>query len=142
MLQIVYASSTPHLLSQDDLVDILRVSRENNTAAGVSGVLLYADGNFMQVLEGPAEAVTATYERVKRDPRHRQVLTLLRGEVEERMFSDWSMGFLRLGDLAEEDREAARSLFDLTEPHPGRARRLLASFRGLLPGQRSHVSTT
>lgn len=136
--QLVYASSAPRLLDQDDLVDILRASRKNNPAVGVTGALLYTGGNFMQVLEGPAEAVDGVYARVKLDPRHRQVLTLLESEVEERAFPQWSMGFLRPEDLPDEDREATESMFSLTEPQPGRVHRLLASFRSLMPGQQAY----
>ena len=138
-LQIVYASSSPEPLSQDDLLNILRASRRNNVAAGVTGALLYADGNIMQALEGPPDAVEGVYERVRRDPRHRNILPLLRQEVAERSFPEWSMGFRRMDSLDPQDREAARSLFDLTGATPGRAGLLLASFRALLPGGRPYV---
>ena len=59
---------------------------------------------------------------------------MLEVEVEERMFPDWSMGFLNPEALSEKDRQAARSLYGLTEPGPGAARRLMGSFRKLLPG--------
>ena len=141
LVQIVYGSSTARPLSEAELVEILRVSRRNNAAVGVTGALLYADGNVMQVLEGPAPAVQATYDRIARDPRHRHVLPLVRGEVAERSFPDWAMGGFRdPGALGGDDRAGARSLFDLTEPGPDRARRLLASFRALLPGVRTHVN--
>lgn len=134
LLQLVYVSSAPRLLEQDDLLDILRASRANNPAVGVTGALLYSGGNFMQVLEGPPDAVEGVYERVQRDPRHRGVITLLRQEVEERAFPEWAMGFRRVDELAPADRESARSLFEMTEVGPGRAGRLLASFRSFLPG--------
>ena len=134
--QLVYGSSSPGLLSRDSLLDILRASRRNNPAVGVTGALLYADGNFMQVLEGPAEAVDGVYRRVQRDPRHRGVLTLIDTTAGERSFPDWSMGFVHGDDLSDEDRQSTRSLHDLTEPSPGAARRLLATFRSLMPGVR------
>jgi hypothetical protein len=139
VLQLVYASSTPRLLGRDELLDILRVSRRNNAAVGVTGALVYTEGNVMQVLEGPPAAVEATYERVHRDPRHHNALVLLRAEAAGRSFPDWSMGFRTLDGLDAADREAARSVLDLTAPGPDRARRLLASFRSLLPGARPHV---
>ncbi|MDT0631148.1 BLUF domain-containing protein [Rubrivirga sp. S365] len=139
LVQVVYGSATPHLLSRDELLDILRVSRRNNAAAGVTGALLYTEGNVMQVLEGPGPAVEATYARIARDPRHHRVLPLIRGPVEARSFPDWSMGLCDVHGLDDEDRAATRSLLDLTAPGPDRARRLLASFRALLPGVRTHV---
>lgn len=131
MLQLVYASSATHLFSPDDLVDILRASRRNNAEAGVTGALLYSDGNFMQVLEGPEGPVTETYDRIAKDPRHRGVLPLLRQAVDERQFPEWTMGFRSLDDLAAPDRAGAQTLFDLTEPGAARAQRLLHSFRRL-----------
>jgi len=56
-------------------------------------MLLYAGGHFIQTLEGPDDVVDATYERIARDPRHRDVFTALREEIESRTFPDWSMGF-------------------------------------------------
>ena len=135
--QLVYGSSSPGLLPREALLDILRASRRNNPAVGVTGALLYADGNFMQVLEGPAEAVNGVYRRVQRDDRHRGVLTLIDTTVPERSFPDWSMGFVHGDDLSDEDREATRSLYDLTAPSPGAARRLLTTFRSLMPGVRT-----
>lgn len=75
------------------MLELLTKSRENNSKAGLTGMLLYKDGNFMQVLEGEEATVRALYEKVHRDPRHRGVITLLQGHVEERQFPDWSMGF-------------------------------------------------
>ena len=135
--QLVYGSSFPGLTPDDELVRILRVSRRNNTAVGVTGALLYIDGNYMQVLEGPPAAVEGVYRRVCRDPRHRGVLTLLDTSPAERSFPDWSMGFVAPADLSAEDRQAARSLHEMTEPSPGAARRLLATFRALMPGVRT-----
>ena len=127
--QIVYASSASPLFRPDDLAGILAVSRRNNARAGVTGVLLYSDGNVLQAFEGPAEAVDATYARVHADGRHRGVLMLYRGLSAERSFPDWAMGLPSLASLPEGAHDGARSLFDLTAPGPTRAHRLLSSFR-------------
>lgn len=131
--QLVYVSSAVHPFSHDELVQILRVSHRNNVKVGVTGALLHAEGNIMHVMEGPPDAVDAVYSRVSKDPRHHGVLTLLEQYVEERTFANWSIGFLRPELLDDEDRAIARSLYDLTEPAPGAVRRLMASFRKLLP---------
>ena len=77
----------------DELRLLLKQACENNTRDGITGMLLYKNGQFMQVLEGTAEAVTTTFSRISRDPRHRKVTVLLKGAVQERRFSDWSMAF-------------------------------------------------
>ena len=135
--QLIYGSSATGAFDDDHLVEILRASRRNNPAVGVTGALLFADGNFMQVLEGPREAVEGVYRRVCGDARHRNVLVLYDREVPERTFGEWSMGFVQPGDLGHDDREAVRSLRELTEPGTGPARRLLASFRSMMPGERA-----
>lgn len=135
MYQIVYVSSATVRFTTPDLFDLLAKSRANNARAGVSGMLLFRDGNFMQALEGPEEAVRATYERIGRDPRHAGAMVLLRGPVEARQFSEWSMGFR---DLAAPSARAAAGFSEfLNTPltgaefaaDPSRAQRLLLSFK-------------
>jgi hypothetical protein len=96
MYLVVYVSSAVELFSEEQLTDILKKSRENNSAVGVTGMLLYKDGNFMQLLEGAKEAVEETLGRIEHDPRHRHILKLLQQEAPERNFSEWSMGFKKL----------------------------------------------
>jgi len=101
---MTYVSSATELLSTHQLTDLLRRSREANERAGISGMLLYKDGNFMQTVEGSRAAVEDLEARLARDPRHRGILVLLRGEREQREFEGWSMGFRDLtagADLGE-----------------------------------------
>lgn len=56
--------------------------RTNNERAGITGMLLYKDGNFMQLLEGEKEAVLRLHKNIIVDPRHKGFLTLLQGETE------------------------------------------------------------
>ncbi len=123
--RLVYASSSVGTLGPDDLLQIVRASRRNNAAVGVTGALLYRDGNVMQVLEGPAAAVDAVFARVGKDARHTGVLRLLRETADERAFPEWSMGLLRPEDVPA---DGVASLFDVAAPGPERARRMLASF--------------
>ena len=131
LVQLVYTSSAVGALAPAALADILRASRRNNEAAGITGVLLYAGGNVMQVLEGPADAVEATFQRVQGDPRHRDVTVLFRGPTDERSFPDWAMGLQHPGDLPADMRQQVGSLFDLSEPGASRAQRLLSTFRAV-----------
>jgi hypothetical protein len=91
----VYVSTAVKAFSQAELEALLDVSRRRNDACGVTGMLLYVDGNFMQLLEGPEDAVAATRARIAADPRHHTLITLLHTERSERHFQDWSMGFRR-----------------------------------------------
>ena len=96
MLSLIYVSSSIKLLSDAELLDILKVSRENNASEEITGLLLYKSENFMQVLEGPDEVVDALYEKIKADPRHKGVSIISREQISARQFSAWEMAFQNL----------------------------------------------
>lgn len=91
MLQLAYISSSKGPVDQALLDDILTVSRRNNERAGVSGLLVQGGRRFLQVLEGPDQAVLATFARIQADPRHRAFVMLSSTQVPERAFGQWSM---------------------------------------------------
>jgi hypothetical protein len=142
---LVYVSSAVRPLSDEELMELLRQSeelmellrqsRENNARHGITGLLLYKDGNFMQYLEGPAEEVARLHEKILADRRHKQVITLLRGEAENRHFEAWAMAFENVTRLSEGDPASASRFLDapLTEESfgssPHKALRLLLSFK-------------
>lgn len=96
MLSLVYVSYATVPFSDADLDALLAKSRENNTRDGISGMLLYRDGDFLQVLEGPEDKVREAYARIARDNRHGRIMMLDESTVDERAFANWSMGFRRL----------------------------------------------
>ena len=72
---------------------ILAVSRRNNARDGITGGLLFSEGCFAQVLEGPLDALETTFERIQCDERHSDVTVLQSGPITARDFPDWSMAF-------------------------------------------------
>src|SRR5688572_12980573 len=76
MLSLLYVSTSIKLFSEEELLEMLKVSRDNNKALDITGLLLYKGGNFMQVLEGPDEVVNSLYEKIKIDPRHKDVTVI------------------------------------------------------------------
>jgi hypothetical protein len=104
MKRLIYASQATHDIDPDELVEILELSRRNNEAAGVSGMLLYCGQSFLQMLEGDADVLAATYDRIAGDPRHTNLRLLADLDVPGRLFPDWTMGFEHVDDedLAEE----------------------------------------
>lgn len=98
LVHLIYVSSASVDLSDDGLDEILSVSIRNNTPCHITGMLLYADKNFMQVLEGDESQVDATFSRIEKDPRHSQVMVIARELIAKRDFADWSMRFRRLVD--------------------------------------------
>ena len=93
VLRLVYSSAATTPFADPELVELLAVARRNNERMGVTGMLLYAEGTFLQTLEGDAEVVLELYERIELDPRHGDVRILLREEG-ERAFGRWTMGFV------------------------------------------------
>lgn len=110
MISLVYVSSAVREMSNDDLLEILRVSRLKNGASNINGLLLYKGGNFMQVLEGSEAAVTALYEKIKMDVRHKDFILVSTEKIEARQFSTWEMGFQNL-DQPDIKQEAGLSRF-------------------------------
>lgn len=136
MIYLAYCSAATSLMSSADLVELLRTSHRNNQRDRISGMLLYHEGSFMQVLEGEPELVHATYARIVKDPRHRSVIKLTEAALPERNFGSWAMSFKDTRDLGPDDL-AAYSLF-LKEPLDAqrygghRALSLLLSFRDVV----------
>ena len=100
MLSLIYVSTSVKLLSDEELLGILKVSRENNSSKDITGLLLYKGGNFMQVLEGPDEVVTGLYEKIKLDARHKDVAIISKEQISARQFSSWEMAFQNLDNPA------------------------------------------
>ncbi len=98
MIQISYISSATAAMPTQDLLALLQQCRENNAGRGVTGMLLYANGTFLQVLEGPDQVVDDLVDVIKKDSRHTNIQMLYRKSIERRQYSDWSMGFKRLSD--------------------------------------------
>ena len=93
LVELVYVSSAVRLFSDMEIVGILTEARRNNARAGLTGMLLYRDGNFLQVLEGPEAAVRATFQKIERDQRHRGIFLMKNSLIAERSFSEWQMAF-------------------------------------------------
>ncbi|MGB4499529.1 MAG: BLUF domain-containing protein [Methylococcaceae bacterium] len=98
MFRLVYFSSATQLFSKEDLIDLLVKSKDKNSHLGITGILLYKDGNFMQILEGKGAAVLKLYEIICKDIRHKNPIVVIKTPTDERLFSDWSMGFKNLND--------------------------------------------
>src|SRR4051812_38399142 len=96
--RIIYCSQATYDLSPDELVGLLEVSRRNNEAAGLRGMLLYSSQSFLQVLEGDPAALATTYARIGGDDRHANLRLLLDAEVAGPLFPDWTMGFEHVDD--------------------------------------------
>ncbi|RII94637.1 BLUF domain-containing protein [Clavibacter michiganensis] len=95
MLSIVYSSNATGVFTDTDLAQLLQQSRASNADHGVTGLLVYRDGRFLQLLEGDKGAVRERMAVIANDTRHDQVRILLEEHVDARQFPDWTMAFAR-----------------------------------------------
>ena len=128
LFRLVYASRS--LVPEDgvpvELPRILDAARRWNAAQGITGALLFSADGFVQVLEGPVAAVEATFERIKCDPRHADVVVLEAGMVPARDFEGWSMAYagrrpdLRVAGFGAAPDGAPQAMLDLLRGTLGR----------------------
>lgn len=90
LLQLVYASR-PFGFDDLALSGILNSARLNNERDGITGALICREDLYLQLLEGPRPAVIAAFERIMRDDRHTEVVTLVTSDVHTRLFPEWAM---------------------------------------------------
>ncbi len=95
LIQWVYASAETQPFSPSDLEALLQTARSKNEGDDITGLLLYHQGSFLQILEGEEASVQATIDRIEADGRHDNVRLIFRGEIEDRSFGEWRMGFCR-----------------------------------------------
>lgn len=93
---LVYTSVANQRMSDDELKNLLKTSRQKNGARNITGMLLYLDPYFIQVLEGDETTVTDAFNLIKHDPRHQKVSIIYKKPQPERLFENWTMGFNKL----------------------------------------------
>ncbi len=102
LYRLVYTSARSEDCTEADIAQILEASRKNNAKIGLTGILIYTQDRFLQVLEGPKENVMKLYNRLKKDKRHGGSTMRYCEPVEERHFGDWNMASKKL-DQADVD---------------------------------------
>ena len=104
----------------------------NNAARGITGMLLYANGSFFQVLEGPEATLEQLFAKIAADPRHQRVTRIIQESIPQRAFADWAMGFSQLEAFELDQIEGMGDFFSqghtLAQLPAGRARKLLEAF--------------
>ncbi|HTV96929.1 MAG TPA: BLUF domain-containing protein [Steroidobacteraceae bacterium] len=133
LMHCIYASGAPRLFETAELTTLLEAARKHNDAAGITGMLLYTDASFFQVLEGVPDAVEALYARIEMDKRHERVTKIVAEAIPSRSFANWTMGFSQVSrkELAlisgTNDFFHGSSCFLGLDS--GRAKKLLSAFR-------------
>lgn len=133
LVHCIYCSAAKNAFSPSDLATLLAECRERNAKAGLTGMLLYSDRTFFQVLEGDRPVVEALLAKLTMDKRHERVTKIILEPIVERAFAQWTMGHARISkkELAtisglNDFFAQGRSYMDLGE---GRAKTLLSAFK-------------
>lgn len=129
---IIYTSIAIRYFSDAEILDMLNTFRLNNAKLEVTGMLLYDNSVFFQVIEGKSEVISKLYESIRRDPRHRLVTTIVDEELQEREFANWSMGFYKVNNEQLNKMEGVNDFFTsnkcLTDVTVGISKKLLQVF--------------
>lgn len=101
MYYMIYMSSAVKPMNFGELSALLQQCRDNNHHSGITGMLLYQNGTFMQMLEGEKQVVSDLFDAIRKDDRHTGVHIVLTGDIAKRNFEDWSMGFFNMDKSGE-----------------------------------------
>ena len=99
LVRLIYASRAVDPQSAQATEDILASSRSHNPASGITGILCYGNGIFLQALEGGRTPINELYGHIQRDARHKDVVLLHYEEISERRFSGWTMGQVNMSKI-------------------------------------------
>ncbi|MFK7793918.1 MAG: BLUF domain-containing protein [Gammaproteobacteria bacterium] len=132
--QLIYISAANREFSEEELQNLLTSARINNTSLGITGMLLFHEGSFIQALEGPKDKVQALYEKIAEDERHSETVVLYKGDQDEPDFESWSMGFYRSNQSSKKNLEGFHDFLEsgFRTKHQltaSRARNALLKFR-------------
>jgi len=136
--QLIYSSQASRTMSVGDLEEILIDARSGNEKRNITGVLVYVDGVFLQILEGDKETVLSLMRSISADSRHSSVTVFHEVEVEAPTFGNWRMAYLtatpdQLAVWAKLDGTASiESVLDNIRREPRRASQVVETILGAL----------
>jgi hypothetical protein len=140
MVSLLYTSRASDDLQEEDLSAILADAQRNNALGDITGVLLSYAGRFVQVLEGPRDAVTDCFARIGGDARHHDVVTLSQQEIGHRRFGAWSMRDVRVHHGAD---RAVKAFLDalVQQPDAAKVGHTLELLQRLVTSETRHGTT-
>lgn len=132
LIHLIYTSVATQSFRPEHLGDLLETSRTNNERLGLTGMLLYSEDNFFQVLEGELAVVHQVYGKILLDSQHAQHTVIIREPIARRSFGTWSMGFVSASEAELRGLNGLNDFFQdgscFTGLSAGRAKKLLAAF--------------
>ena len=96
LAQLIYVSDRSETCTDQDVGKIMVSCKKNNPALGITGVLLYSEKKFIQMIEGEGDLVTELYAKIKKDTRHRNAMMIAYGPIPDRAFPSFHMGLRKI----------------------------------------------
>ena len=91
---ISYVSTASQNLQKQDIDEILRNAEDYNNKEGITGLLLYSEGNFFQIIEGNKNKVRILYDNIQKDDRHKDIIRLFEKPIENESFDGYKSDFI------------------------------------------------
>ncbi len=134
--QLVYVSNRKSICTQDEIDKILASCKKNNPSLDITGILLYNDTKFIQLVEGEAKVIMDLYDKIKKDSRHSNCMMISYGAIKEKSFPSWHMGTKKIEknevdfktDITTEDKAAFNSILSGKEENGQKVLSLLKKF--------------
>ena len=133
LYELLYSSFSEREMDADALMSLLESARTNNERLEVTGLLLYCNREYMQLIEGEEEVIRSLWQSIQSDSRHYSARVMYEGPIEKRGFAGWSMGFRNLGNVNMKALPGYSSFLDkgftseILAQNPSSARQLLIS---------------
>lgn len=135
---LVYHSQAIEPFSEVELLYLLAAARSRNRSEGLTGLLVYDEGQFFQWIEGPPLSLQRVWHSIQKDPRHQSLRVITDAEIPIRLFSQWHMQFAHRGGAAalhiDGLVEASPDVLEALHQNPDRAPEILAEFSSLGAG--------
>ena len=108
--RLVYMSTAVGVLRADELDKVYLRAKASNANASITGLLLFYEGTFLQLLEGPAAGISALVQKLRRDKRHANLIILESGPAEDRVFPESPMQYVPARNLTVGEKQAFSDL--------------------------------
>jgi len=128
---LIYTSVATRKMTDDDLKAILNKARPHNHLLEITGMLLYLDPYFVQVLEGEEDLVDKKFRRIATDPRHHKISLIYKQAIGERSFYNFTMGFNKIDSEYLESAQSLEQIYNSNSfhEHPNHIVELLEMFK-------------
>ena len=132
LIHLIYCSASTREMSSKELIELVTIARKKNDKTGITGMLLYSDKSFFQVLEGDEKQIDKLFQIITSDSRHNKVTTIIKEKIPHRDFGDWTMGLYQTNPESLKEIDGLNDFFGnetcLADLDRGRAKKLLKAF--------------